>query len=176
MKKLYLSGWQIYSNLSGVSGVDLYDYDTINYSYITIKFKDGSIYSYTSDDNSINMIRAMATLAINGIGLNRYVTKNQPAYIKGTITQDNTPTNTNNRLEISTIKYPMSNSNISTINYNRGKNWVEVVWKNGTKKTYTSDVSGESNVHGIINAAIKGYGLQKFINENKPIAIEDSQL
>ena len=75
MKKLYLSGWHIYANLSGVSGVDLYDYDTINYSYITIKFKDGSVYSYTSDDNSINMIRAMATLAIIGIDFSGYNAK-----------------------------------------------------------------------------------------------------
>ncbi len=170
--KINLSGWQVYANVSKVSGVELYDCDSVNCSYITVKFKDGSIYSYTAQNNSVNVIRAMIVFAQQGIGLNRYINLNDPAYQKGELNIIE-KTSQDKRLDVTTFIYPLKNSNIVNISYNRDKNWVQVEYKNGDKKTYTSDVCGRNVVLDIIKYGTQGSGLQKYINENEPIALED---
>lgn len=64
-----------YSNISGASGVESYDYDSA-FTYLVVKFKDGSILAFPSRLNSIDQIRSMCVFADMGVGLHRYINKN----------------------------------------------------------------------------------------------------
>lgn len=72
--------WLRYKNLSGNSGVQLYDYDNVAYSWIKITFIDDSVYEYTDDSCGWMTVMEMIELADRGIGLNRYINDNQPEY------------------------------------------------------------------------------------------------
>ena len=72
--------WENYKNLSKRSGVLAYMYDEIQGNWIKVKFKDGSIYSYTSVSADPFTILLMISKAQDGIGLNRFINKYQPGY------------------------------------------------------------------------------------------------
>ena len=72
--------WENYKNLSKRSGVLAYMYDEIQGDWIKVKFKDGSIYSYTSVSADPFTILLMISKAQDGIGLNRFINKYQPGY------------------------------------------------------------------------------------------------
>jgi hypothetical protein len=62
-----------YKNLGGDSGVSGY---TLGDKNITVQFKDGMTYKYTSTSAGINDIREMSDLATCGEGLNEYINRN----------------------------------------------------------------------------------------------------
>lgn len=66
------SNFQDYSNRSGRSGVDGFKYGD---DWILVKFKDGSLYLYTQKNVSYDELNLLISLAIQGIGLNTYLTK-----------------------------------------------------------------------------------------------------
>ncbi len=72
--------WEIYKNLSKRSGVVAYMYDEILGDWIKVKFKDGSIYSYTSLSADPFTILLMIAKAQDGLGLNRFINNNNPGY------------------------------------------------------------------------------------------------
>ena len=72
--------WENYKNLSKRSGVLEYMYDEIQGDWIKVKFKDGSIYSYTSLSADPFTILLMIAKAQDGLGLNRFINKYQPGY------------------------------------------------------------------------------------------------
>ena len=72
--------WKIYKNLSKKSGVAAYMYDEILGDWIKVRFKDGSIYSYTSLSADPFTILLMIDKAEAGLGLNRFINANQPGY------------------------------------------------------------------------------------------------
>ena len=72
--------WENYKNLSKRSGVLAYMYDEYLGEWIKVKFKDGSIYSYTSLSADPFTILLMIAKAQDGLGLNRFINKYQPGY------------------------------------------------------------------------------------------------
>lgn len=62
-----------YANLSGTSGVAGYE---ITADSITVLFKDGMRYLYTSGSTGLQNILAMQALAKAGSGLNSYIMRN----------------------------------------------------------------------------------------------------
>lgn len=67
-----------YKNASGVSNVESFEY-TIN--SITVKFKDGAHYVYSTLKNSLEMIEKLKQFADQGFGLNSALArKDRPAY------------------------------------------------------------------------------------------------
>lgn len=66
------SNFQDYSNRSGRSGVEGFKYGD---DWILVKFRDGSLYLYTQKNVSYDELNLLISLAIQGIGLNAYLTK-----------------------------------------------------------------------------------------------------
>ena len=62
-----------YKNLSGNSGVKAFE---IGDSYIKVKFNGSGIYTYSYRKAGRQHVENMKNLAINGRGLNTYITKN----------------------------------------------------------------------------------------------------
>ena len=62
-----------YKNLSGQSNVSAYE---IGSDSIRVKFKDGSVYLYTSASAGSGNIATMRTLAGAGSGLNSFINTN----------------------------------------------------------------------------------------------------
>lgn len=156
-----------YANISKVSGVESYDYDS-TYSFITVKFKSGEILSYTANLNSVDQIRSLTVLADLGIGLNRYLTKNKPNYVKGAIAANN---NITEDLFVNKVTYPTYQ--YDKIRWNNGKDWVEIQFKDGRTNVYTIESTGKRDVINIIKYAIKGTGLKQYIDENKPTPVSE---
>jgi hypothetical protein len=157
-----------YANISKVSGVESYEYDSSSYSYITVKFKSGEILSYLAQYNSVNQIRSLTVLADLGIGLNRYLTKNKPNYVKGAIVANN---NVTEDLFVNKVAYPTYQ--YDKIRWNNGKDWVEIRFKDGSTNVYTIESTGKRDVINIIKYAIKGTGLKQYIDENKPTPVSE---
>lgn len=61
---------QQYKNSSGKSGVSAFE---IGDDYIKVQFKDGSVYLYNSNSTGSQNIQKMKSLAINGEGLNGFI-------------------------------------------------------------------------------------------------------
>lgn len=158
-----------YANLSARSGVQSYDYDSVNYEYITVKFKDGSIYTYTTASNSLSTIMDMIGRGNIGVGLNRYINKYKPSYIKGSYS----PTIVPKKADSTTTKVSYPKGNVSTVVWDRNHSWVKVTFNDGSVKTYTEESCGVRDVTNIIKAAIKGYGLIQYIKDNKPLSVEE---
>lgn len=59
-----------YKNNSGRSGVLAYE---INGDSITVQFTDGSVYLYNTSSTSYYNIQQMKKLALNGSGLNSFI-------------------------------------------------------------------------------------------------------
>ncbi len=59
-----------YKNLGGNSGVDAYE---IGPDFIKVQFSDGSVYMYTYASAGPGNIEQMKQLAINGQGLNSFI-------------------------------------------------------------------------------------------------------
>jgi hypothetical protein len=62
-----------YKNISGTSGIVAFE---ITADSITVLFKDGKHYLYTTGSAGIQNVSAMQTLAKAGSGLNNYINKN----------------------------------------------------------------------------------------------------
>ena len=158
-----------YANLSDRSGVVSYDYDATSYSYITVKFKDGSIYTYTTASNGLSTIMDMIGRGNLGVGLNRYINKYEPSYIKGEYKPIDT-TSTANTV-VTKVFYPLGN--IKKVEWNDGKNWVKITYNNGDIKTYTEESCGVRNISNIIKKAKEGYGLWSYLQEERPLSVEE---
>lgn len=161
-----------YKNISKVSGVESYSFDSTAYSYITVKFKTGEILTYTSQNNSVDQIRSLCVFAEIGVGLNRYLTKNKPTYVKGFWVEPRVESEESNSLITNKVQYPLGG--FDKVIWNNGKDWVTVSWKDGKSVTYTTESTGKRDVIGIISAASKGYGLKQYIQEHKPTAVEET--
>ena len=61
-----------YKNLGGNSGVALYE---IGQGTITVQFKDGSAYLYTSQSGGMDNLAEMQRLAVTGQGLNSFISR-----------------------------------------------------------------------------------------------------
>lgn len=174
MKKEF-SGWIKYGDIF-FKDKDIKSYygDFVNYSYITIKFKDDIIYSYTINDNASYIIRNMIIFAQEGIGLNRYINLCKPVYKKGELNLIDQNDNINkNSLNIINIDYhSTAKSRIIKICYDETKTWVQLTLKNGEIRTYTVDTMGQDTILNIINLAIKGRGLKAYLVKNKIYSIE----
>ncbi len=59
-----------YRNLGGNSGVEAYE---IGQDFIKVQFSDGSVYMYTNKSAGAPNIEQMKQLAINGQGLNSFI-------------------------------------------------------------------------------------------------------
>lgn len=160
-----------YANISKVSGVDSYEYDSA-YTYLIVKFNDGTILHYPARLNSIDQIRSMCVFADLGIGLHRYLTKNKPTYLKGVPAKSETNLLENEDAVVTKVNYPTYT--YKNIRWNNGKDWVEIDFKDGTTKTYTVESAGKRNVINIIKYAIEGKGLKQYLDENKPTPVEDT--
>ena len=115
----------------------------------------------------------MSVFADLGIGLHRYLTKNKPKYIIGSPA----PTDVNlldddQDLSVSKISYP--SYKFDKIKWNSGKDWIEISFKDGSSKTYTIESTGKRDIINMIRFAIKGTGLKQYIDENKPISVEET--
>lgn len=157
-----------YANLSDRSGVALYDYDEEGYSYITVQFKDGSVYSYTIAGNSLNTIMDMIGRGNIGVGLNRYIDKYQPVYIKGEVGRIDIPDVSTN---VNEVKYPKHN--IQSIEWNNGHDWLKITKRDGSVSTYTVDSCGIRALKNLIKYSKLGYGLWEYIRDNKPLSVEE---
>jgi hypothetical protein len=62
-----------YKDINGDSGVSAYE---TGVDFIRVKFKDGSMYLYTSASAGQNNIETMKRLAASGTGLNAFINKN----------------------------------------------------------------------------------------------------
>ena len=165
-----------YKNISKVSGVDSYEFGS-DYSYITVKFKTGEIYTYLAKDNSVDQIRSLSVFAELGVGLNRYLTANRPTYVKGIWVAGEDPLanqrvdqQTSNSLNINKVKYPLGG--IDKVSWNNGRDWVTIKNTDGSSATYTVDSCGKRAVVGLIEAAVKGYGLKQLLIDLKPTPVE----
>lgn len=159
-----------YANISKVSGVDSYEYDSA-YSYIIVKFKSGDILSYPAELSSVNQVRAMCALADLGIGLNRYLTANKPKYIKGVISGSVYQQTPENQI-VTKVNYPTYS--FKSVQWNNGRDWVQIRYKDGQSETYTTESTGKRNIINIIKYAIAGSGLKQYLDENKPVSVESS--
>lgn len=159
-----------YKNISKVSGVDSYEFGS-DYSYISVKFKSGEIYTYLAKDNSVDQIRSLSVFAELGIGLNRYLTANKPKYVLGIWVEPKVDSEVSNSLNINKVKYPLGG--VDKVTWNNGKDWVTIKNTDGSSDTYTVDSCGKRAVLGIIEAAVKGYGLKNYLIDNKPTSVED---
>jgi len=61
-----------YKNLGGDSNVFAYE---IGDDWIKVQFRDGSVYLYTYQSTGNSAIERMKALAINGHGLNSYISR-----------------------------------------------------------------------------------------------------
>jgi hypothetical protein len=67
-----------YKNASGVSNVASFEY---TFDSITVKFKDGTHYIYSTLKNNLEVIEKLKRLADQGFGLNSVLaSKDHPAY------------------------------------------------------------------------------------------------
>lgn len=160
-----------YKNISKVSGVDSYEFGS-DYSYISVKFKTGEIFTYLAKDNSVDQIRSLSVFAELGIGLNRYLTANKPTYVKGIWVEPKSDDQTSNSLNINKVKYPLGG--IDKVSWNNGRDWVTIKNTDGSSATYTVDSCGKRAVIGIIEAAVKGYGLKQLLIDLKPNSVEST--
>lgn len=68
------------SPLTGIpSGIRAYDYGN---DYITIYFRNGSVYHYTASSCGLRHLNNMKRLADAQRGLNTYLAKNRPVYAR----------------------------------------------------------------------------------------------
>lgn len=159
-----------YANISKASGVESYDYSP-TYSYLTVKFKDKTVLTYTANSNTVDQIRSMSTLADLGIGLHRYLTKNKPIYYKGRPTNSAVDLLNDEDYSVNKISYPKYT--FENIRWNNGKDWIEISFKDGHTQTYTIESTGKRDVINMIKYAIKGSGLKQYIDDEKPTSVED---
>lgn len=158
-----------YKNLSRRSGVKAYEYDTRGFSWITVQFKDMSIYSYTVDTCGMSNVFEMISLAEIGRGLNRHINYYQPGYILGRLTSANIPNPTNIKyqdypsLSVKSVKWEDSDE----------PQWFRVEYKNGQTTNYTVESCGSRNLAKLVKLAKKGYGLLAYIKKNELKSVED---
>ena len=70
-----------YSNVSGGSNIVGYENGAINaMPYIKVQFADNSVYEYTAESCGVETVNEMQRLALSGIGLNGFISKNRPRY------------------------------------------------------------------------------------------------
>ena len=159
-----------YKNLSERSGVAQYEYDTTSFGWITVQFKDGSIYSYTAETCGMNNVFEMISLAEIGRGLNRHINYYQPGYILGRLTSANMPQIGN----VQVGNYPSINvKQVKWDTDNAEPTWFRVEYKNGQSTTYTIESCGSRNLAKLVQLAKKGYGLLAWIKNEQPKSVED---
>ena len=158
-----------YKNLSQQSGVAEYEYDTQGFSCITVKFKDGSIYSYTVDTCGATNVFEMIQLAQIGRGLNRHINFYDPGYILGRLTSADLPSPTN----VTSKNYP--SLTVKSIKWDGADDptWIRIEYKNGQTTTYTVESAGAKNIAKLVELAQKGYGLLAFIKKEQPQSVDD---
>lgn len=158
-----------YKNLSRRSGVKSYEYDTRGFSWITVQFKDSSIYSYTVDTCGMSNVFEMISLAEIGRGLNRHINYYQPPYILGRLTSANIP----NVADVKYTEYP--SLSVKSVKWEDAEkpSWFRVEYKNGQTTNYTIESCGSRNLAKLVELAKKGYGLLAYIKKNELKSVED---